>query len=630
MDSNNKNKSICACLVFIFSILVAACGGGGGGGGASGSPATHTIGGTVTGLVGTLVLQNNGASNLTLTSNGGFTFPGTVPSGSPYSISVLSQPSGPSCTITAPSGTATSNVAASVVCTADPSTFYLPLSVQPATGMTGTTGLYGLSSKELDRAPAPIVSGTTNLTGYSLNFTISSGHLSGGVPFALAFSTVNAAGGDHVFAVDLTANSTLAPRQISSLTFPSNLGVQNCGITTAYGDLTDPNSVFFIIGVPPDPINLCGGGSQGFKRYLVHLSDSPTFPPMELPSLTGTVLPLYQPGGALAGFVMLDASFNLNFYPDQTFTNPKVLLTNVVGFSSIQSAQVSGLMNNLSADPSFAYLAVILPDNSQSLYRVDYTGVLSADLYDSTGEIGGALDSGYLYLTEALGQAGAFYRMPLDGSARPTMLFQYGAGNPYALIGITDSQLVLKGVAPPGSPTIATLPLTGGSTPDVIGTFANNISFAIRSGDVFVTELGLAGSGSTLAPTYLSESLTLDGTVLQPATPQSSFVCCSSNSLIQITNTVGPTGLSAGTVSSISVASPEAPTSTPLKDASGAPFVMSSGVVYANSYDIASTIGYVRAQTDAHYLAYFYDVSKSLMVAVPVDTSDVLVMGVPN
>jgi hypothetical protein len=93
---------------------------------------------------------------------------------------------------------------------------------------------------------------------------------------------------------------------------------------------------------------------------------------------------------------------------------------------------------------------------------------------------------------------------------------------------------------------------------------------------------------------------------------------------------MGPTGLSAGSVSSISVTQPATPTSTPLKDATGKPFAISNGVVYANSYDIASTIGYVRAQTDANYLAYFYDVSRSLMVAVPLDTSDVFVMGVPD
>jgi hypothetical protein len=630
MDSNNTRGARRAGLAILTSIILVACGGGGGGGGAIGSPPTQTIGGTVTGLVGTLILQNNGANDLTLTTNGGFTFPGTVPTGSTYSISVLSQPSGPSCAITGASGTATSNIAASVVCTVDPATFYIPLSVKPPFTMTGTTGLFGLSSKILDRAPALIMSGNTNATGYALSFTVnSSGHLSGGVPFALAFSSVNATGGDHVYAVDLTANSTLVPRQISSLTFPSNLGVQNCGITTAYGDVTDPNSAFFIIGVPTDPTYVCGGGYQSFKQYLIHLNDSPTFPPMELPALNGPVLPLYQPGGALAGFIMVDAGLNLNFYSDQTFTNPKVLLTNVVGFAPIQAGPVSGLMNSLSADPSFAYLSLIHLDNSQSLFRVDYTGVLSADLYDSIGEIGGALEGGYLYFSEALGQAGSFYRMPLDGSAKPAVLFQYGAGNPYGLIGITGSQLVLEGEAP-GSPTIATLPLNGGSTPKQIAIFANTISFAIRSGDIFITELGLAGSGPNLGPTYLSESLTLDGTVLQPATPNSSFVCCSSNSLIQITNTVGPTGLSAGSVSSISVAPPSMPTATPLKDATGAPFAVSSGVVYANSYDITSTIGYVRAQTDARYLAYIYDVSKSLMVAVPVDTSDVFVVGLPN
>ena len=82
-------------------------------------PATYTIGGTITGLTGTgLVLQDNGGDNLTVSANAtSFAFSTAVKSGAQYSVSVLTQPVGQSCTVTGGSGTATANVTSvSVAC----------------------------------------------------------------------------------------------------------------------------------------------------------------------------------------------------------------------------------------------------------------------------------------------------------------------------------------------------------------------------------------------------------------------------------------------------------------------------------------------------------------------------------
>lgn len=65
----------------------------------------HTIGGTVSGLNGTLVLQNNGTDDLTLTNDGSFVFFTTLPNGVSYNVTVLTQPTGQSCTVTNGSGT---------------------------------------------------------------------------------------------------------------------------------------------------------------------------------------------------------------------------------------------------------------------------------------------------------------------------------------------------------------------------------------------------------------------------------------------------------------------------------------------------------------------------------------------
>jgi Galactose oxidase, central domain len=74
---------------------------------------SYTVGGSVTGLIGTgLVLQDNGGDNLSVTANGGFTFKTPLITAAPYSVSVLTQPSGgQQCTATQNTGTiASANV----------------------------------------------------------------------------------------------------------------------------------------------------------------------------------------------------------------------------------------------------------------------------------------------------------------------------------------------------------------------------------------------------------------------------------------------------------------------------------------------------------------------------------------
>jgi hypothetical protein len=85
----------------------------------------YTVGGTVTGLSGTVVLQNNLTDNRTITTNGTFTFATSIASGQPYSVTVLTQPSGSTCFVTSGSGTVTSaNITSvSVQCSAVDRTF---------------------------------------------------------------------------------------------------------------------------------------------------------------------------------------------------------------------------------------------------------------------------------------------------------------------------------------------------------------------------------------------------------------------------------------------------------------------------------------------------------------------------
>ena len=69
-----------------------------------------SIGGTVSGLDGTVVLLNNGADDLTVSANGPFTFATRIASGTDYAVTVGTQPEGQTCEVTNGSGTATADV----------------------------------------------------------------------------------------------------------------------------------------------------------------------------------------------------------------------------------------------------------------------------------------------------------------------------------------------------------------------------------------------------------------------------------------------------------------------------------------------------------------------------------------
>lgn len=66
--------------------------------------AEYTVGGTVFGLQGTVILENNGGDALTLTADGPFSFPTALPSGSPYLVTVQTQPATQTCTVNNGSG----------------------------------------------------------------------------------------------------------------------------------------------------------------------------------------------------------------------------------------------------------------------------------------------------------------------------------------------------------------------------------------------------------------------------------------------------------------------------------------------------------------------------------------------
>ena len=85
-------SSMLARMIWAVSLLtmLASCSGGS----ASAIP-RFTVGGTVSGLAGSgLVLQNNGANDLSISADGTFSFTARVANGGSYAVTVKTQPSG--------------------------------------------------------------------------------------------------------------------------------------------------------------------------------------------------------------------------------------------------------------------------------------------------------------------------------------------------------------------------------------------------------------------------------------------------------------------------------------------------------------------------------------------------------
>jgi 6-phosphogluconolactonase len=93
-------------VVTVIALGLVGCGGGGGGGGYT--AATYTIGGTVTGLATgeSVTLANNGADSMAVSGNTTFVFATPTQRNGSYSVTVVTQPVGQNCTVSAGSGSA--------------------------------------------------------------------------------------------------------------------------------------------------------------------------------------------------------------------------------------------------------------------------------------------------------------------------------------------------------------------------------------------------------------------------------------------------------------------------------------------------------------------------------------------
>jgi hypothetical protein len=83
---------LCLALLFPACVPVGVAAASGGGGGTGAAEPTFRLGGTVSGLSGTLVLQLNGGHDITISGDGEFAFDPTLENGKSYVVTVFSRP----------------------------------------------------------------------------------------------------------------------------------------------------------------------------------------------------------------------------------------------------------------------------------------------------------------------------------------------------------------------------------------------------------------------------------------------------------------------------------------------------------------------------------------------------------
>lgn len=104
------------------ALCLAACGGGGASSNSNTgttNPTSYTVTANVSNLnAGTsFVLQNNGGDNLSISANGNFTFSTAIANGSPYAVTVFSEPAAQTCLLSGVyQGTSSTDVTVSVNC----------------------------------------------------------------------------------------------------------------------------------------------------------------------------------------------------------------------------------------------------------------------------------------------------------------------------------------------------------------------------------------------------------------------------------------------------------------------------------------------------------------------------------
>ncbi len=576
------------------------------------STATFTIGGTVSGLnTGTSVtLLDNGGDSLTVSAIGTFTFKTPIASGSPYNVTVGTQPTGETCTVTNGSGTVGSANVTNVAVACSTSSggggaYWIPYSATPVPGVTptGKNGLFLIASDKLTSAPAPafVTTDTTQLLGLGTQISTKGG-LATYSPQLMMYADTTSTGTTKIFGLALANTSSVpTPTQVSNLSLSSTQQV--CGAFSSETDVTQPTTLFIVIEVGTSAQCSSGGGT--FE--VIHYTDSATTAPAVVSINTTEIQSVYN-DHILTALLLYDSTTkSFDAYRDNTFTSPTQKITGLSGTQYVTSVLDSA---TLSIPELFFTVTTTTP--ATELYRID-GATLAVTLIQNIGS--GSIpyptpqDDTNLYYQVVTGTTtitAAFYQVALVGGT-PKLLYtapvytNATSITSYQLIGSNDSVLAFQYSNDPSSdPTKATATLytvpvgTTTTTPTTLATYPTGDTLqgaflAVPSGSglsssvLFATVRHATGTVPPLTIAYSAVSIPLNGGTAPAPIANSIYgaLAIVSNRLTDsvwqvtgITDTDG--GYGGGTANSVNVAGLA---DTPFTTTGGGNYVFSTGFI---------------------------------------------------
>ena len=196
----------------------------------------YTVGGTISGLSGTVILQNNGTNSTSISSNGSFTFSTPIADGSAYSVTVSTQPASQTCTVSNGSGIIGGANVTNVTVTCSTNTYTVGGTVS---GLSGTVTLQNNSANSTSiSSNSSFTFSTPVAEGSSYNVTVQTQPTEQTCTVTNGSGTIGSSNVTNVGVSCATNNTTISVS--SNGTIPVNgtsgsLTVTNTGTTyTAY------------------------------------------------------------------------------------------------------------------------------------------------------------------------------------------------------------------------------------------------------------------------------------------------------------------------------------------------------------------------------------------------------------
>ncbi|WP_051235836.1 midcut-by-XrtH protein [Ottowia thiooxydans] len=269
------------------------------------APNTYTVGGVVSGLVGSVTLQNNGGDSLTQLSNGSFTFSTPVAQGSPYSVTVAAQPATQTCTVINGSGTMSASNVSNIAVTCSTNTYTVGGVVS---GLAGSVTLQNNGSDSLVQSSdgsftfsTPVAQGSSYLvtvaaqpatqtcTVINGSGTVSASNVSniavtcstnaytvGGVVSGLAGSvTLQNNGGDSLTQLSngsFTFSTPVAQGSPYSVTVAAQPATQSCTVINGSGTVTASNVSNIVVTCSTNTYTV-GGVVSGLVGSVILLNN---------------------------------------------------------------------------------------------------------------------------------------------------------------------------------------------------------------------------------------------------------------------------------------------------------------------------------------------------------------------